>query len=77
MSALSSPTNTEVAARIALNHSTVSRIRRGERRPSLASMLRIQGQYGWSLSDQAASIVAGKYGADFERVLRAELAARQ
>jgi transcriptional regulator with XRE-family HTH domain len=70
----SSPTNIEVGARIDLDHSTVSRIRRGQRRPSLASMLRIQRQYGWSLADQAGAIVSGNYGPDFERVLRAERA---
>lgn len=66
------PTNTAVATRIDLDHSTVSRIRRGERRPSLASMLRIQEQYRWSLADQANSIVNNTYGTDFERILRQE-----
>lgn len=63
------PTNTEVGARIGLDHSTVSRIRRGERNPSIAVMLKIQDAYDWKIEQQALAALAGKYGEQFEQVL--------
>lgn len=45
-------TNREVGDRIGLSHSSVSRIRAGERIPSVDVMVVIQTQYGWTLPDQ-------------------------
>lgn len=48
-------TNREVGDRIGLSHSSVSRIRAGERIPSIDVMQVIAREYGWSLDDQAAA----------------------
>lgn len=65
------PTNPEVGKRIGLSYSGVSRIRSGDRYPSLAVMRKIREAYGWSLADQQALIPdTGRnmdYAAEFER----------
>lgn len=72
-------TNREVGDRIGLSHSSVSRIRAGERIPSIDVMQVIAREYGWSLDDQAtARADQVKYPANrayvlgFERAVDAE-----
>jgi len=64
-------TNPEVGKRIGLSYSGVSRIRSGDRYPSLAVMRKIREAYGWSVSDQQALIPDhGRnmdYALEFER----------
>lgn len=64
-------TNPEVGQRIGLSYSGVSRIRSGDRYPSLAVMRKIREAYGWSLADQQALIPdRGRnmdYALEFER----------
>lgn len=64
-------TNPEVGKRIGLSYSGVSRIRSGDRYPSLAVMRKIREAYGWSLQDQQALIPdRGRnmdYAEEFER----------
>ncbi|HXJ66020.1 MAG TPA: helix-turn-helix transcriptional regulator [Actinomycetota bacterium] len=45
-------TNRELGARIGLSHSSISRIRHGQRLPSLAVMRAIERELGWALADQ-------------------------
>lgn len=66
------PTNQDVAAKIGLTHSGVSRIRTGDRLPSVATMGRIQEQYGWSVQAQVEARGIGIYAAQFERALIGE-----
>jgi transcriptional regulator with XRE-family HTH domain len=49
-------TNPEVGKRIGLSYSGVSRIRSGDRYPSLAVMRKIRDAYGWPVGDQQALI---------------------
>lgn len=63
------PTNVEVGQRIGLSHSGVSRIRSGDRVPSLARMRDIEREYGWALVAQIESQEKGRYAEDFEDVL--------
>lgn len=69
-------TNPEVGKRIGLSYSGVSRIRSGDRYPSLAVMRKIREAYGWSLADQQALIPdKGRnldYAAEFERRVNAQ-----
>lgn len=69
-------TNPEVGKRIGLSYSGVSRIRSGDRYPSLAVMRKIREAYGWSLADQQALIPdKGRnmdYASEFERRINAQ-----
>lgn len=64
-------TNPEVGKQIGLSYSGVSRIRSGDRYPSLAVMRKIREAYGWPLADQQALIPdRGRnmdYALEFER----------
>jgi len=48
-------TNRQVGDRIGLSHSSVSRIRAGERIPSVDVMVVIEREYGWTLADQVTA----------------------
>lgn len=65
-------TNVEVGRRIGLHHTSVSRIRKGERVPSLEVMQVIAKQFGWTLDDQAQCKAQGRddYAAGFERQIK-------
>ena len=45
-------TNEEIGKLIGLSYSAVSRVRRGERLPSIDVMVAIESHFGWSVSDQ-------------------------
>lgn len=62
-------TNNEVANKIGLDHSMVSRIRGGKRNPSFETMASVERAYGWPLSEQSLSRQRGKYAEDFEAVI--------
>jgi len=63
------PTNQDVALKIGMTHSGVSRIRSGARLPSIAAMRRIETAYGWLTGYQIESREAGRYAQDFESAL--------
>lgn len=60
------PTNEEVAQRIGLTHSGVSRIRSGARNASITAMRAIENEYQWPIQDQIAAREAGTYAENFE-----------
>lgn len=59
-------TNQRIADDLGVTHSAISRIRSGDRRPSLEVMLKIMDIYGWSLEVQALAWTMGQYSAEFE-----------
>lgn len=59
-------TNQEVATLIGLSHSSVSRIRKGERSPSLEAMVRIDSTLNWPIDQQVTAKIEGVYAAYFE-----------
>lgn len=63
------PTNRDVAERLGLTHSGVSRLRTGDRLASVPTMSRIEAVYGWSIQDQVEARAAGKYAEQLEAVL--------
>ena len=63
------PTNQEVADKIGLSHSGVSRIRSGQRLPSFDAMRRIEAVYNWPLSAQATAREKGTYAQEFETAI--------
>lgn len=63
-------TNETVAQELGITHSAVSRIRSGDRLPSLALVRRIAATYGWSIEDQIASRDPMVYANGFEDLLR-------
>jgi len=69
-------TNEEIGQRIGLGHSGVSRIRSGDRFPSLAAMRRIERAYGWKIGDQIAAREKGQfeYAHEFDRRVNAAAA---
>lgn len=69
MSVRSAVTNQRVADDLDITHSMVSRIRSGDRHPSLVLACRISKTFDWSLQDQVNSINAGNYAALFEQRL--------
>jgi len=60
------PTNEEIAQKIGLSHSGVSRIRNGHRLPGIETMQKIQEVYGWSVQTQVDARSRGTYAAEFE-----------
>lgn len=63
-------TNQRVAEDLNITHSTVSRIRSGDREPSLALMMQIVQLFGWSLNSQAVAIGKERYAEEFEWELK-------
>ena len=71
--------NANVAERIGLTISGVSRIRNANRHPHPLTMRNIYQQYGWDIYDQFERAHYGKrddYAKKFEEVLAADQAAR-
>lgn len=69
MNVRSTVTNQRVADDLGVTHSMISRIRSGERHPSLVLASRISRVLDWPLQDQVNSINAGNYGPLFEQRL--------
>lgn len=63
-------TNQKVAEDLGITHSMVSRIRSGDREPSLSLMMQIAQLFGWSLDSQATAISNDRYGEEFEWELK-------
>lgn len=60
------PTNREVADRIGLTHSAVSRIRSGQRYPGVEVMGVIAREFKWPVNSQVEARLAGVYADRFE-----------
>lgn len=68
-------TNEEIGKLLGLTYSTVSRLRRGERLPSIEVMLAIDAHFGWGVADQAktrTSLGAEGYGARLQEFIKAK-----
>lgn len=63
-------TNRRIGQDIGMGHSGVSRIRSGERLPSVTVMSRIARVYKWQLEDQVRARLDNRYAEEWERVLR-------
>lgn len=68
-STIDPPTNRAVADKLGLSESGVSRLRSGDRLPSLALMGKIQEAYGWSIQAQWQARADAKWTSAFEEVL--------
>lgn len=62
-------TNQKVADELGITHSAVSRIRSGDRLPSLQLVRRINHVYGWSVEEQISDLDPHRYAEAFERLL--------
>lgn len=62
-------TNGEVAEALGLSESGVSRLRSGDRLPSLSVMQQIEKVYGWSVQGQSNARSAGDWTRAFVAVL--------
>lgn len=65
--------NKDIAERLGINPVSLSRLRSGERKPSLRMMLRIESELGWSLTEQSAAFDERDrkaYAGAFRRFLR-------
>lgn len=62
-------TNVALGELIDLSHATVSRIRSGDRLPSVEVMAKIKDELGWSLDDQVSARLARRYVERFEEIL--------
>lgn len=73
--------NKEIGRQLGVSHAQISRIKSGDRLPSLQTMLRIQETLGWSLADQAVlhqQADRSEYAAEFNRrIAEAERQAEQ
>lgn len=61
--------NVDIANRLDVQHTTVSRWRSGDRTPSLAQMLKIADEFGWGLEYQATAWKFNRYNDAFEEAL--------
>lgn len=61
--------NRAVATDLDLSESGVSRLRSGDRMPSLELMQRIEKEYGWAVQAQSNARAAGDWTGAFEKVL--------
>jgi len=66
---IAAATNVQVAQAIGMTHSGVSRIRSGDRLPSVEKMVEIAAALGWSVEDQVKARTEGKYAEQFEAIL--------
>ena len=64
-------TNSQVAEALGLSESGVSRLRSGDRLPSLDVMQTIEKVYGWTVQGQSNARQAGKWTEAFVTVLQA------
>lgn len=64
-------TNEQIAQMIGLTHSAVSRLRTGDRKPSVKTMFAIEAAFGWAAADQLQTRMLGTYAwaNQFEAVL--------
>lgn len=62
-------TNEQIAKDLNITHSMVSRVRSGDRTPSLETMLTIHEVFKWGLEQQALARAMGRYATEFETAL--------
>lgn len=65
--------NKDIAERLGINPVSLSRLRSGERKPSLRMMKRIETELGWTMADQSAAyneLDRTSYASAFRRFLR-------
>lgn len=58
--------NAELGAKLGVSHATVSRIRSGNRLPSIGVMSRISELTGWSIDDQVVARNENQYSERFD-----------
>lgn len=63
--------NSELGVRLGVSHATVSRIRSGNRLPSIGVMSRISELTGWSINDQVQARNEGRYSEQFDMAFSA------
>lgn len=61
--------NGALARYTGMNHSMISRMRAGLRRPSIVTMAMIERSTKWKIESQARSLANGTYAADLEAAL--------
>lgn len=61
--------NPQVAALIDMSPTSVSRLRSGERHPSVMTMIEICEVFNWSIANQAYAYAEDNYHLEFEKVL--------
>lgn len=61
--------NAQVGKAIGMSHSGVSRIRSGDRLPSVERMVKIAQVYAWPVDDQVKARTDGRYASAFETIL--------
>uniref|UniRef100_A0AAU6R606 Helix-turn-helix DNA-binding protein n=1 Tax=Micrococcus phage Olihed TaxID=3092209 RepID=A0AAU6R606_9CAUD len=61
--------NKDVAGRLGLSESGVSRLRSGSRHPSLTVMQSIESAFGWTVQAQSDAIKNGTWTESFDGVL--------
>lgn len=59
-----------LAAALGVSLATISRLRSGDRRPSMALMSRIEKELGWSIETQARAWINGNWHLKFETRIR-------
>ena len=52
-------TNEQIASMVGLTHSAISRLRSGDRQPSMATMFAVEAAFGWPATDQLQTRVLG------------------
>lgn len=62
-------TNVALGRIIGLDHSSASRLRRGERGASVQVMLRIEDEFKWPVREQYAAFQDGSFASEFARRL--------
>lgn len=60
-------TNRQIADDLGVTHAAISRIRSGDRTPSIELMMRISVLVKWSIDQQARAKSDGTYAAAFEK----------
>lgn len=63
------PTNKAVADKLGMSESGVSRLRSGDRMPSLQLMQKIQEEYDWTVQQQSDRRAAGDWTKGFEAAI--------
>jgi len=58
--------NPEVAALLHLDFTFVSRLRTGQRQPSITTLAKVREIFGWSIDEQVDAILADDYHIQFE-----------
>jgi transcriptional regulator with XRE-family HTH domain len=66
---MSRPTNQDVAEMLGISNSMASRLRSGDRRPSVALMRKIEAVYRWKMAAQAKAFGTPAYAEGLEQAI--------